>query len=193
MERFSYFREHSDKIYSDNFKKWFGDWENGNDHSCVVDENGYPMVVFHGTMSDDFDEFVTDKLNWVSTSLDYSSVYGDVYSLYANVRNPLDIRDIEVGDDWEEVRPILAERLGLTEEELDDPSWCNESSDREIAWSHTNSEGMARYLKEHGYDALLTSEGGADAYGVLYSRQLKSIDNNGRFGVDEDNIYEGQD
>ena len=193
MERFSYFREHSGKIYSDNFKKWFGDWEKGNDHSIVVDDNGYPMVVFHGTMSDEFDTFVTDKLNWVTTEVGYASYYGEIYSLYANVRNPLDIRDIELGGDWDETKPLLAERLGISEEELDDPSWWNDEGDSEVTWAHTNSEGMVNYLKEYGYDALLTSEGSADAYGVLYSRQLKSIDNNGSFGSDEDNIYEGQD
>ena len=35
------------------FKKWFGDWENDPDNSSkVVDENGEPLVVYHGTNSD---------------------------------------------------------------------------------------------------------------------------------------------
>jgi hypothetical protein len=37
-------------IYSDNFKKWFGDWENDPDNSSkVVDKDGKPMPVYHGT------------------------------------------------------------------------------------------------------------------------------------------------
>ena len=37
------------------FKKWFGDWENSpNTSSKVVDENGEPLVVYHGTKSDFF-------------------------------------------------------------------------------------------------------------------------------------------
>ena len=32
------------------FKKWFGDWENNpSEASKVVDENGEPLVVYHGT------------------------------------------------------------------------------------------------------------------------------------------------
>ena len=35
------------------FKKWFGDWENDPENaSKVVDENGEPLVVYHGTASD---------------------------------------------------------------------------------------------------------------------------------------------
>ena len=32
------------------FKAWFGDWENAPESSSkVVDENGEPLVVYHGT------------------------------------------------------------------------------------------------------------------------------------------------
>lgn len=38
-------------IYSDNFKKWFGDWENDPQNaSKVVDSNGVPLPVYHGTV-----------------------------------------------------------------------------------------------------------------------------------------------
>jgi hypothetical protein len=40
------------------FKDWFGDWENDSANaSKVVDENGEPLVVYHGTNSDDYYEF----------------------------------------------------------------------------------------------------------------------------------------
>jgi len=40
------------------FKQWFGDWENDPANaSKVVDENGEPLIVYHGTRSDDFYEF----------------------------------------------------------------------------------------------------------------------------------------
>ena len=39
-----------DQTRSDNFKKWFGDWENDPENaSKVVDADGKPMVVYHGT------------------------------------------------------------------------------------------------------------------------------------------------
>lgn len=38
-------------IYSDKFKRWFGDWENSpQTASKVVDSNGMPLPVFHGTV-----------------------------------------------------------------------------------------------------------------------------------------------
>ena len=41
------------KVFSDNFFNWFGDWINDPDNaSKVVDENGEPLVVYHGTTSD---------------------------------------------------------------------------------------------------------------------------------------------
>lgn len=38
------------QVRTDNFKNWFGDWENDPENaSKVVDENGEPTVVYHGT------------------------------------------------------------------------------------------------------------------------------------------------
>ena len=43
------------------FKEWFGDWENNpKNASKVVDENGEPLVVYHGT-NFEFDAFSKDK------------------------------------------------------------------------------------------------------------------------------------
>ena len=40
-------------VRSKNFKKWFGDWENDPENSSkVLDENGEPLVVYHGSYAD---------------------------------------------------------------------------------------------------------------------------------------------
>jgi hypothetical protein len=45
------------QVRTPNFKKWFGDWENDPENSSkIVDENGEPKVVYHGTAKK-FDEF----------------------------------------------------------------------------------------------------------------------------------------
>jgi hypothetical protein len=45
------------QVRTPEFKKWFGDWENDPDNaSKVVDENGEPLVVWHGSQSK-FSEF----------------------------------------------------------------------------------------------------------------------------------------
>ncbi len=44
-----------DEVRTGNFKRWFGDWENDPENaSKVVDENGEPLVVYHGTDNDFF-------------------------------------------------------------------------------------------------------------------------------------------
>jgi hypothetical protein len=45
------------------FKKWFGDWENDPENSSkVVDDNGEPLVVYHGT-SENFSIFDKNKIS----------------------------------------------------------------------------------------------------------------------------------
>ncbi|MDO4714015.1 MAG: hypothetical protein Q4B28_05225 [bacterium] len=42
----------ADQTKSENFKKWFGDWEKDpKNASKVVNEKGEPLVVYHGTDS----------------------------------------------------------------------------------------------------------------------------------------------
>ena len=49
-------------VRTENFKDWFGDWENDPlNASKVVDENGEPLVVYHGTNAAGFDRFHLDK------------------------------------------------------------------------------------------------------------------------------------
>lgn len=44
------------------FKDWFGDWENDPENaSKVVDENGEPLVVYHGTNADNITAFSLEK------------------------------------------------------------------------------------------------------------------------------------
>lgn len=64
MERFKDLREGDSLIYSKNFKRWFGDWENDkNGSSKIVDEDGKPMVVYHGTLDYGFEAFDMNALN----------------------------------------------------------------------------------------------------------------------------------
>lgn len=76
------------------FKAWFGD-------SKVVDENGEPLVVYHGTNSS-FQEFLHSKIGSHGTAFgkgfyftaDYNTAKGysntgNVIEVYLNIRNPL--------------------------------------------------------------------------------------------------------
>ena len=81
------------------FISWFGDWENSPENSSkVVDENGEPLVVYHGTTFD-FNEFKKDKPTigaygqglYFSSSKSFASDYargdnGKVLSIFLNIR-----------------------------------------------------------------------------------------------------------
>ena len=83
-----------------NFWRWFGD-------SKVVDEQGRPLVVYHGTLADFSSPKINSRLGFfVTTVADYANSYadptgygnkkqippGNVMPLYAKVKNPLSFR-----------------------------------------------------------------------------------------------------
>ena len=50
------------QVRTKTFKNWFGDWENDSENaSKVVDENGEPLVVYHGTNADKITAFSLEK------------------------------------------------------------------------------------------------------------------------------------
>ena len=83
------------------FKDWFGDWENdAKNASKVVDENGEPLVVYHGTDAK-FTEFdkntQSNKGFWFTPKKNHAEGYsmarnngelGNVVSAYLNIKNP---------------------------------------------------------------------------------------------------------
>jgi len=75
------------------FKEWFGDWEyNPSDASKVIDENGEPLVVLHGTNAE-FNVF--DKKGkgnrvlgyFFTTEKDFSENYGKSKLYFLNIKN----------------------------------------------------------------------------------------------------------
>lgn len=85
------------------FKDWFGDWQNDPENaSKVVDENGEPLVVYHGTPDGGFTEFseikkgtrtghdASDVGFHFTNDIDYASTYSLEY-LKDNYQNLIDI------------------------------------------------------------------------------------------------------
>ena len=89
------------------FKAWFGDWENNSEEaSKVVDSNGEPLVVYHGTPNGKFNVFDReksyDKTFYFTKDKDYADRYSNdnpnfgrltdnsyVFQVFLNLRNPL--------------------------------------------------------------------------------------------------------
>ena len=77
------------------FKEWFGDWENDlANASKVVDENGEPLVVYHGSKNKNFSIFDYNYLRkadsgfFFSSDKEYAKQFGDVREFFLNIKNP---------------------------------------------------------------------------------------------------------
>jgi len=87
------------------FKDWFGDWENDPENaSKVVDENGEPMVVYHGTSSSKvFHTFKDSKGKrhefhfGTAKQASIRSPYGHIGQYFLNIRKIKETRDIKDG------------------------------------------------------------------------------------------------
>lgn len=114
METFNDIRKENinDVIYTDNFKKWFGDWEKRpQTASKVVDSNGLPLVVYHGSTSKGITSFKPSEgssnfgeykfgdveVSYFSGDIDIAkgytwshknSQFGDVYDCYLRILHP---------------------------------------------------------------------------------------------------------
>ena len=99
-----------EQVRTPEFKAWFGDWENDPENaSKVVDENGEPLVVYHGSPQSGFSEFYTGNtavfftdLESVAASyageIDDAEIYDDydkndnsgqgIYPVFLNIQNP---------------------------------------------------------------------------------------------------------
>lgn len=148
------------------FKEWFGDWENDPENaSKVIDENGEPRVVYHGTDSDfnAFDEShlgeVTDlnatNEDWAKTSHigfwfndNKIGFYTKHKPVYLNVRNPLEFASME--------------------SLVDEMSYYDSGED----FKRSNSDG---------YDSVIVLEDeemGGRSYVVFNDNQIKSASEN---------------
>jgi hypothetical protein len=82
-------------IHTIEFKNWFGDWENDIENSSkVVDKNGTPLIVYHGSNSI-IDVFDTQKIHAsgeqvykFTTNKEAAADYGKyVYQCFLNINN----------------------------------------------------------------------------------------------------------
>lgn len=162
------------------FEEWFGDWQNDPEHSSkVVDENGEPLVVYHGTGTPDINIFDLDKTVsgrafWFANEDAQKAVsYGSkgiegfiMMPLFVNMRKPL-----------------------LNDPESMAPQDGNENYDGGLVLG--KAEGLG--FDEEDYEALsdmgLTKDSYLATGNVSNPNQLKSAtDNVGTFSRTNDDI-----
>ncbi len=159
---------------SQQFKRWFGDWQNNPESaSKVVNADGTPKVVYHGTSERNgsftvFDESKAVKRGglgfkalgkgnyFTATHLTGNERYGSrVIEAYLNIRNPL---DVEAGTTF---RDTAAEIIG--------------ESAHEMSYDELQDE-----MRERGYDGVIQRNKAGDInIAVAFdSNQIKSATEN---------------
>jgi hypothetical protein len=167
------------------FRKWFGD-------SKVVDQEGKPLVVYHGTPSGGFEAFqlrprrhgqIWGKGHYFTESRQdaehYSNVtYGDerqVYETYLSIKNPFEPDEITTKD----INKL--KRAGVPREIrsiLEVGAESSEEKDALYGWMQSHGR---EYIKRAGYDGVKYNYEGDTHYLAFEPTQIKSIFNRGTF------------
>ncbi len=156
------------------FYEWFGD-------SKVVDDQGRPLVVYHGTNAE-FDTFENQKVGdygkgfyFVDSKLkanEYAIKRGGniTMPMYLSIKNPFKARSSSES----QLRRDIGERF--TNKGLP-----------------IKKEKIQEILSKNGYDGVVIPIGekpfGFDYYLSFEPNQIKSVDNRGTFDINNPNIY----
>lgn len=192
------------EVRTTNFKKWFGDWENDPENaSKVLDENGEPLVVYHGT-SYQFDKFVSDEIGkttknkgifgngfYFSNSKEMANYYtkfdktkeGRVLNTYLNIRNPFI---------WSDSKNIkVAKKLNFPKDRIKDNKLLPLTDNEKIM-------EFTKKLKDASYDGVIYNypkdfsgygDNNVNEIAVFSPNQIKSAtDNSGEFSPENNSI-----
>jgi uncharacterized protein YidB (DUF937 family) len=198
------------QVRTQNFKDWFGDWENDPQNaSKVIDENGEPMVVKHGT-SQDFTEFRLDKIGnrdggffgkgfyftdnkdiaESSAIFSSTSVGGEQRIIYAflNIKNPISYSVSKT-----DFLPDAVSSL-LVEEGVYQKGDSTFDLMMKSVMSNVIPQKITEIYKQEGYDGVSVNAKQGREIVVFNPNQIKSAtDNVGTFSSDTDNILYQQD
>lgn len=156
-------------IYSPQFKKWFGDWQNSKNCSKVLDDNGFPLIVHHGT-NNEFNEFKSDYMGQTGTALgqgfyftsnqDEARGFGEnVKSFYLNIRKPLSTNKLTIRRND---IAILVDTIDKKQSEIDPEFGYGILSD----FGDVDYEGRNNVLR-NAVDLLIDEDNDVDLVGGL--------------------------
>lgn len=178
------------------FKRWFGDWENDPANaSKVVDENGEPLVVYHGSKNSwevyDKSRFKRDQFGrgiYLTEDKSNAENYGNTREFFVNSKNPF-----YAGYIWENGRKSFRPKAAglLFNSTIDKESYV------EMLQQYTNekeAEFIGNQLKNADSVVITYRNPYIVKYGeiiVSNPNQIKSASSNsGLFSRTNDNIYD---
>lgn len=149
---------------NDNFIRWF----NG---SKVVDKNGNPLVVYHGSQSD-FDQFMGDAY----FTDDYMNADGYaggeyVYAVYLSLKNPL-IVDCH-NRKWDDIKTTYG------------------TTTRKVVYNVDRSkyDGVIFFNIKDSWIDDVDYQDASTIYVTFKPTQIKSTENDGTWNIEDENIY----
>lgn len=207
-----YVKEPKDQIQTKEFKKWFG-------NSKVVNADGSPKVMYHGTPNGNFDTFKKGA-NYFTENEQYADRYQNpsassistgkvvdnptTHAVYIKMEKPFDTRNPKAREIFED--EFLNQDGGYDEEgEETEHSWVSngtELNENTGLPDWTDAEDLYHFIKDKGYDydGIIVDEGADGGYGsavvnrgVAYvtfePNQVKNVKNSGEFGINNPNMY----
>ena len=159
----------AEPIKSENFKKWFGDWENDpKNASKVVNEKGEPLLMYHGS-PEKFTIFDSDFMSQHGSSKGYgfyfspdkkmAEGYGDVMTVYLDIKNPLSKDKLSISR--KEMKNLI-----LDVEKNIAEKWGSEDGTLLDNFGDTRRYGRDRVL-EDAIDMLMENENDVDVFWEL--------------------------
>ena len=175
------------QVRTESFKEWFGDWENGPENaSKVVDENGEPRVVYHGTRSQFF-AFDIDQAGKNNPSVDIAKLG----FFFVDDKEEAEWHTEEYNAEGEkrdgEFPSVMEVFLNLRTPFVEQV--------KEDAQNHIDNAPYLENVESNGFDGISISGKYNSVYIVYTPSQIKSAtDNVGAFDNDDDDIrfYRGQ-
>lgn len=189
-----------------NFIKWFG--------NSVVIRNGNPISFYHFS-DNDFNSFekksgtnthlfssevVNREAFFFTPDINFASQYGSKkYEVYLKINKIFDFnkhyyyKDISPTSSYlfDEIIEFIEDRgIDMT---MEYQSYTGELKIKpEYSWKFFDGEigkHFINYLKSDGYDGCFFIEEDSPIYIVFNSNQIKSIDNDGTWDIEDNNIY----
>ena len=167
------------QVRTESFKNWFGDWENNPEGaSKVVDDNGEPLVVYHGTNAEfnTFDTPLNMERIFFTKNKSFADKYGAInMPVFINAKNILNV-DYKGKNAFDEIK-VQNETIADIEE-------------------------LANYAQIKGYNGIIadnvvdigtmSSKQDINNEVIIFNpNQIKSAtDNSGYFDRQSNNIYE---
>ena len=156
---------------NDNFKKWFG--------SSKIKDGGKPLILYHGTKTN-FNVFKPSK------SIGNQGETDQIEGMYFTTNKDA-ASFFSIGDDERYLKPVYLS--------LKNPYFTDGNNELKNELGIDKLKDVNKTLKSLGYDGLIMSRGfyakGGPfvLYLAFYPNQIKSINNDGSWDIDDDNIY----